>query len=94
MYTAEAKVGGARAYHGFVDLARVDPPLLPVPVERPAAHDVEAVDVLERDPPLRAIAVEPDRPVRRRLQRSPDLITRDINITNRACRRRTVCVLL
>ena len=64
MYTTEPEVGGAHAYHEFVDLARVDPPLLPVPVEHPAAHDMEVVDVLERDPPLRAIAVEPDRPVR------------------------------
>lgn len=40
-------------YHGFVDLAGVDPPLVSVPVDRPAAHDMEVIDVLERDPSLR-----------------------------------------
>ena len=32
-----------KVYHGSVDLARVDPPLLYVPIERPAAEDMEAI---------------------------------------------------
>ena len=65
-----------KVYHGSVDLARVDPPLLSVPIERPAAEDMEAIDALERDPFLQ-VAIQPDRSVGRSLQRSLYLIIRN-----------------
>lgn len=62
-----------KCYHRFVELARVDPPLLSVPIERPAAEDMEAIDVLECDPLLQLVIL-PDRSVGRSLQCPLDLI--------------------
>ena len=65
-----------KVYHGSVELARVDPPLLSVPIERPAAEDMEAIDAFERDPLLQ-VAIQPDRSVGRSLQRPFYLIICD-----------------
>jgi hypothetical protein len=59
-------------YHGSVGLARVDPPLVSIAIERPAAEDTEVIDVVERDPFLQ-IAIEPNRSIRWSLQRPPYL---------------------
>ena len=50
--------------------------MLSVPIERPAAEDMEAIDALERDPFLQ-VAIQPDRSVGRSLQRSLYLIIRN-----------------